>query len=532
MLCSDVGAYQKLNMKTLQDIITIQLQCFQKEGAKRFIFCLRDFDERFENLEHLQKTIEQSMQKIWAKVPKPVGKEDMNSSEIFTIEVFPFHSFRTDFDKFATDCKAMRKKLEEIDTSALNNLPLDGLVEYLKSSWEIIKNNKDLNIPDQKRIVSKVRCKEEAETILAKSTSSISGLISDIGQKRLSVIGQALKEMLNKSENEYLDNTKFYEDAAKKENLKDYKDKLSWKLKDFAKKSFDNDEKLADSKIEILSNQLQRQEQLDINSLKRFKTLKIELFTLLDHNRSQIDIQGADAENLANQKKMKIVSKLKVALGNLYVRVTDNMVRDALRQVRKVENEFQESFCEQNFERILESGDKVFKSLHKRFEDVYDSSPELFSEINETFYVNLANKVCGRVKERLENMNYTTVIVRAFRSRFSRNKRGAPRDWKRLEKESIERLYHRTRGELLKQMEFLDEAILVNGEEIELATPYMTIKSDVEIEFENIFKDAMDKHHAAGMLKSVPKVAYYFYYTMNNFFCILFFNKKESIRWI
>lgn len=493
-------------MKTLQDIITIQLQCFQEEGAKRFIFCLRDFDDRFENLSHLRQTIVDSMEQIWAKVPKPMGREDMDSSEIFSIEVFPFHSFRTDFDRFKKDCKSMRSMLATLDTQGLNNLPLDGLVEYLKMSWKVIKENKDLNIPDQKRIVSKVRCKEEAEAVLKKSSQGIDDLAGELGQRRISTIGKSLRTMLSTSEFEYLDNTKFYDEAAKKESYEEFKKKLAWKLKDFVKRSFDNDEKIAESRIEILVNQMQREKQIDVSALKRFKTLKMELFTLLDHNKSQIDVEGADAEEEALIKKRKVVSKLKVALGNLYVKVTDNMVRESLREVRKVENEFQEAFCEENFERILDGGEQVFKRLHKRFEDVYDSSPELFSEINETFYDNLAAKVCGRVRERLENMNYTGVIVRAFRSRFSRNKRGAPRDWKRLEKESIERLYHRTRAELLKQMEFLDESILVKGEEIELATPFMTIKSEVEIEFENIFKDAMDKHHAAGMLKSVPKV--------------------------
>lgn len=38
------------------------------------------------------------------------------------------------------------------------NLPLDGLPFYIANVWVTIANNKDLNLPNEKVLVSNLRC--------------------------------------------------------------------------------------------------------------------------------------------------------------------------------------------------------------------------------------------------------------------------------------------------------------------------------------------------------------------------------------
>ena len=45
------------------------------------------------------------------------------------------------------------------------NIPIDGLHVYIDKSWESIKDQKELNLPDQREMVANYRCielKEEA----------------------------------------------------------------------------------------------------------------------------------------------------------------------------------------------------------------------------------------------------------------------------------------------------------------------------------------------------------------------------------
>jgi hypothetical protein len=38
------------------------------------------------------------------------------------------------------------------------NLPIDAMPQYLSNIWDTIANNKDLNLPNEKILVSTLRC--------------------------------------------------------------------------------------------------------------------------------------------------------------------------------------------------------------------------------------------------------------------------------------------------------------------------------------------------------------------------------------
>lgn len=47
---------------------------------------------------------------------------------------------------------------KNIDTD--KNVPMDGLFMYIEQIWSTIRNNKELNLPSQKIMVSNYRCSE------------------------------------------------------------------------------------------------------------------------------------------------------------------------------------------------------------------------------------------------------------------------------------------------------------------------------------------------------------------------------------
>jgi len=52
-----------------------------------------------------------------------------------------------------------------LDQADQKNVPIDGLHVYISKSWESIKEQKELNLPDQREMVANYRCielKEEA----------------------------------------------------------------------------------------------------------------------------------------------------------------------------------------------------------------------------------------------------------------------------------------------------------------------------------------------------------------------------------
>ena len=41
-----------------------------------------------------------------------------------------------------------------------SNVPMDGLSIFLEKTWEVIKNQKELNLPDQREMVANYRCND------------------------------------------------------------------------------------------------------------------------------------------------------------------------------------------------------------------------------------------------------------------------------------------------------------------------------------------------------------------------------------
>lgn len=500
-----MGAYQKLNLQTLQNIISIQLRCFKQEGIKKFIFCLRDFDEEHESLGDLESTIRESMAEIWAQIKKP--DRSMKSKDVYSIEVFPFRSYRTNLKGFLEDCSRMRVKLEGYRKLSVNNLPLDGFVHYLKSSWEIIQSNKDLNIPDQKRIVANVRCKEEANEIYTEGKSKIEEIKNSVGRKSINTLVSSIKDILSKSHVEYDKNTTYYDDKAKKEHKEDLKKKFSDDMKSFLKLSFDRREDKLQNQVEIMLKQMNQKKELGIEAFNDFRMKKLDLYSELDKYKGAFNFEGTDPNEICKEKKEKLLQQLKIGLGNLYVKIVDNLIRDKMREIKKAEDDLFEVFSKETFEKIINETHIAYTSLEEGLKEVREEDPMLFSEMNESFFESLKLKIFGRMKEKLENLNLTTMVIRAFKKRFMKDKNNIPRKWKKIELDSINTLYRQERKSLINQVKFLNDDILINGERIEFRISYVDLREAIESEIEAVYNTAVDKHHAGNALKNIPKVS-------------------------
>lgn len=504
MFCSDVGAYQKLNLKTLQDIISIQLQCFRTEGKKKFIFCLRDFDEEHESLGELESTIRESMAEIWAQIKKP--EKGMKSRDIYSIEVCAFRSFRINRKGFLEDCARLHNKLEGYRKMAANNLPLDGFVHFLRSSWEIIQSNKDLNIPDQKRIVANVRCKEEANLIFQDGLGKIDAIKRRVSRASINSLVLSVKDILKTSYKEYDANTTYYDDFAKQEHKDELQNRFSDELQHFCKASFQHEERRLQAQIEVMIKSLQQKGSLGIDAFSEFHQQKLKMYLYLDNHKNELSFNADEVDRLCAEKKAKILQQLRVGLGNLYVKIVDNLIADKMRAIKAAEDQFYEVFGKEAFERILSETGAAYADLEKGLGEVREEDPQLFSEMNELFFENLRNKVFKRMREKLENMSLSTVVVRAFKKRFTKDKNNIPRKWKKIETESINTLYRQERAALLSQIKFLNEDLHLGGEPIQFRTSYVELKDTVEGEIEAIYNAAMDKHHAGNALQGIPKV--------------------------
>lgn len=69
-------------------------------------------------------------------------------------------------EQFFANVKALRERFDRNNPNNLypfntaKNIPMDGLAVYVAQTWEQIRNNKELNLPNQREMVANFRCSE------------------------------------------------------------------------------------------------------------------------------------------------------------------------------------------------------------------------------------------------------------------------------------------------------------------------------------------------------------------------------------
>lgn len=178
MWTTDVGLHDGANYSLLKVVFELNLQLFQQasNGNKTLLlFLFRDHtlpeDEEHTPLDYFVNVITEDMDKIWSTISK---------SEAFaTSKVTDFFEFRfvslphkvhksKEFKSQVGDLKHRFLDPKNPDRLLSKNykkdIPADGFAKYAANIWTVIQENKDLNIPTQKEMLSMFRCEQMANS--------------------------------------------------------------------------------------------------------------------------------------------------------------------------------------------------------------------------------------------------------------------------------------------------------------------------------------------------------------------------------
>ncbi|KAI8902504.1 root hair defective 3 GTP-binding protein [Globomyces pollinis-pini] len=179
-----VGLYNGANMTLLRTVFEVNLQLFQKDGQSKTLlyFIFRDSTGQAP-VETLGQTMKTDLEKLWAGISKPAGKETALLSDYFEFEFSSVAHKIFALDKFNSDMNDIQKRFYEksADNYVLKpkyhkGIPADGFPHFAESIWEKIMSNRDLDLPTQQQLLAQFRCEEITKTLFEKFTSSISHL--------------------------------------------------------------------------------------------------------------------------------------------------------------------------------------------------------------------------------------------------------------------------------------------------------------------------------------------------------------------
>ena len=218
MWTNDIGRYTASNYGVLKVVFEQNLKLFQQESEKKIIIVLRDFDNEVDDISKLKEGIMSDMYKIWNEIPKPDEFKDQPCTKYFKFEFLTLAHKFYQTEKFNQGIEEIKQRLKRgkddrktgANTDSIFNLvdydknvPIDGFYKYCHDIWNNILNNKDLNIPGQKEMLSRFKCEEIKTASLNLVEQKINDLEIESTSNIMEDFGEKVKEILNQALNNY-----------------------------------------------------------------------------------------------------------------------------------------------------------------------------------------------------------------------------------------------------------------------------------------------------------------------------------------
>ena len=173
-----VGLYNGANMGLLKTVFAVNLELFQQKGAPKTCLCfvIRDYTGRTP-IENLSETLMKDLEKIWASLNKPLGKENCTLYDFFdtTFAALPHKIYA--FEQFDLKSKELQGRFYDkthkdyiFQDKYHKKIPADGFPSFANSIWSAILSNRDLDLPSQQQLLAQYRC-DEIERVAIESFS-------------------------------------------------------------------------------------------------------------------------------------------------------------------------------------------------------------------------------------------------------------------------------------------------------------------------------------------------------------------------
>lgn len=156
---TDIGRYGASNLGLLRVIFEVNMKIFRNKQTEKklLLFVLRDFDDETNNAQVFRDIITQDIKNIWREIYKPeAALENSQATDFFEFDFVMLPHMVFQDERFARETDALRDRFRPDSNESLfrlhdkdsSKVPVGGLALYVRSTWETIRAQKELNLPD------------------------------------------------------------------------------------------------------------------------------------------------------------------------------------------------------------------------------------------------------------------------------------------------------------------------------------------------------------------------------------------------
>jgi len=409
-------------------------------------------------------------------------------SQFFDIDFQLFSHFRYEKSKFLDQVKTLRARLTQPDhpnylwnPSYVTDVPADGFDIYAKNIWNVVKENRDLDLPSQKEMLALFRCGEISDQVYNAFLERIQPSINALKNNELNEsFGSSLSEIVEQSMGEYNEPaSRYHEETAttkgkellnkmKKELHSVYLEYLS-KLRGQVISEFDVkvEQVIPDDENEILSNFAEVMNKLRSEALTAFE----------NKSKDAAITQAADewsSENDLNELTNTIDKRIKDAREGQMRRMVDKLEKDIkIKIVEPLEDVLEDPNSEM-WERIRkienEGQERTSSMLTSELSSFACTEDDINKRVSE-LHKRVRNTMTETIKKHVDNLY--DHIMKAFTQRFQYDN-GLPRKW--TKDLNVEELYIESKEEVLSMID------LFSINRLDEANAELTLDDDVPID--------------------------------------------------
>ncbi|KAK7349247.1 hypothetical protein VNO77_06459 [Canavalia gladiata] len=231
MWCHDIGREQAANKPLLKTVFQVMMRLFSPRKTT-LLFVIRDKTRT--PLENLEPVLREDIQKIWDSVPKPQAHKETPLSEFFNVEVVALSSYEEKEEQFKDQVASLRQRFHHsIAPGGLAGdrrgvVPASGFSFSSEHIWQVIKENKDLDLPAHKVMVATVRCEEIANEKYASFVANEEWcqLEEAVHSGPIPGFGKKLNSLLDTCLSEYDAEATYFDESVRSAKQKQLQEKL------------------------------------------------------------------------------------------------------------------------------------------------------------------------------------------------------------------------------------------------------------------------------------------------------------------
>lgn len=476
----DIGRHNASNFPLLKLVFEVNLKLFSSHSESKcnLLFLIRD---SVQSDEAIRAQVRKDLESLWSKLSLPPTIQNTSFDNYFNFDFFRLPHFMLQRNEFDKEIKNLSDRFFNpkasnylFGRSSSKLIPGDGLYDYIKSIWSIINENKDINLPSQRKALSNYRCKFYMEEALGKFKDFISSdiALTNESTEYIPRFGEKVSACRNKCISYYTAKTCKYINEVHVENLNN----LDEYINQIAKNQF------------CLNNSIFQRNQ--VQQYKRELTAMSSEF-----NGGEFPYEK-EALNLKSKKMDAVKDFIQSNSIKEYnwVYQADSLEKELTDILNEKLNNLCSEFELQKFQEsqsqflqdLRTELDKIDKNMWENIRGIIKKyNTETCELINEHFRRNTISRKCSdgmreRYLEAALNVvqSYSHCVFSKmeteFQNIFLKNEKGVSRDFS---KEShIEELYDKARKEGLRVLELFSKCRLRGDDEIKpINDPYSKV---------------------------------------------------------